>query len=111
MHLSMPSLLLANLHCFCSSDICSFLKSTGHKCAADVHVSAEKWGRNELDIPVPSFFDLYTVCMITQLLLLYHENLFIRTSSLKTLIMNLLGTSRGALLCVSSIVSLSMEFR
>lgn len=28
---------------------------------ADVAVSTQKWGRNEFDIPVPSFFDLYAV--------------------------------------------------
>jgi cation-transporting ATPase 13A1 len=37
----------------------SLLKCSGLQSTADVSISTQKWGRNEFDIPVPSFFDLF----------------------------------------------------
>ena len=46
---------------FVHLSLLSMLKSSGHITPSDVAVSTLKWGRNEFDIPVPSFFDLYAV--------------------------------------------------
>lgn len=35
------------------------LRCSGLQSTADVSISTQKWGRNEFDIPVPSFFDLF----------------------------------------------------
>eukprot|EP01041_Mallomonas_annulata_P003195 gene3195-6306_t len=36
-----------------------FINSNGHLKANDIFVANSKWGKNEFDIPVPSFFNLY----------------------------------------------------
>jgi manganese-transporting P-type ATPase len=41
-----------------------FYNSMGHKCPQDVSAAARQWGRNDFDIPLPDFLDLYVVSMI-----------------------------------------------
>lgn len=40
-----------------------FYNSTGHKSSQDVTAAANQWGRNDFDIPLPDFLDLYVVCI------------------------------------------------
>jgi hypothetical protein len=97
----------------------SLLKSTGHANASDIAVSTQKWGRNEFDIPVPSFFDLYTVSRSQNYAFirgLWTQSSYLDQALFHSEFLNfesknsLLGTPRGPLLCVSSIVPLTVEF-
>lgn len=72
-----------------SGRIASYLRWTGHKSSVDVQTSERKWGRNEFDIPLPNFLDLFLVsvaacinCLKCAICSSQYEALFISTEAL-----------------------------
>jgi manganese-transporting P-type ATPase len=47
-----------------ASTLGSFCSHAGHKTSGAVEAALEKWGRNEFEIPMPEFVDLYLVCVL-----------------------------------------------